>query len=72
MAVLGIGLGTQEPHFTLVLNGEPLLTLSDNSAVFRSLLLWLQARAEGTLHCCKTVCTPCEYHMPTLLKHVVL
>ncbi len=46
MAVLGIGLGTQEPHFTLVLNGEPLLTLSDTSAVFRSLLLWLQVRAE--------------------------
>jgi hypothetical protein len=45
MAVLGLGLGTREPLFTLVLNGEPLLTLSDYTAVFRSLLLWLQASA---------------------------
>ena len=45
MAVLAIGLGTREPLFTLVLNGEPLLTLSDYTAVFRSVLLWLQVRA---------------------------
>ena len=43
-AVLGLGLATTEPHFTLVRNGEPALTLSSPSALFHVLLLFLQAR----------------------------
>lgn len=43
VAVLGLGLGTREPHFTLVLNGKPLLTLSNYTAVFHAMLLWLQS-----------------------------
>ena len=47
VAVLGLGLGTREPHFTLVLNGEPLLTLSSYTAVFHAMLLWLQSVKTG-------------------------
>lgn len=43
-AVLGLGLASAEPHFTLVLGGEPALTLSSPSALFHVLLLFLQAR----------------------------
>jgi hypothetical protein len=42
MAVLGLGLGTTEPHFTVVAGGEPLVTLSSHNAVFHALLLLLQ------------------------------
>lgn len=42
--MLGLGLATAEPHFTLVLGGEPALTLSSPSALFHVLLLFLQAR----------------------------
>lgn len=43
-AVLGLGLASAEPHFTLVLGGGPALTLSSPSALFHVLLLFLQAR----------------------------
>ena len=43
-AVLGLGLATAEPHFTLLHAGEPALTLSSPSALFHVLLLFLQAR----------------------------
>ena len=38
----GTGLGTREPHFTLVLGGEAALTLCSNHALFHALLLFLQ------------------------------
>ena len=60
MAVLGIGLGTQEPHFTLVLNGEPLLTLSDNSAVFP---VAAAVAAGACLRCWVSLGGTCEHHV---------
>ena len=41
-AVLGFGLGSREPHLTLVLDGEPVLTLTHQHAFFHSVLLLLQ------------------------------
>ena len=41
-AVLGFGLGSREPHLTLVLDGEPMLTLTHQHAFFHSVLLLLQ------------------------------
>ena len=41
-AVLGFGLGSREPHLTLVLDGEPVLTLTHQHAFFHSILLLLQ------------------------------
>lgn len=38
-AVLAIGLATKEPSFTLVLNGQPALTLKSYTAAFTQLLL---------------------------------
>lgn len=38
----GTGLGTREPHFSLVLGGEAALTLCSNHALFHALLLFLQ------------------------------
>ena len=43
MAVLALELGTREPHFTLVLQGEPLLTAASHTAPFHTLLLLLHA-----------------------------
>ena len=38
-AVLALALPTSEPSFTLVMNGQPALTLSSYTAVFTQLLL---------------------------------
>lgn len=42
-ALLALQLGTKEPHFTLVLAGEPLLTVSSPAAPFTTLLLLLHS-----------------------------
>ena len=47
--ILGTGLGTREPHFTLVLRGEAALTLCSNHALFHALLLFLQASADAAM-----------------------
>ena len=41
--MLALELGSREPHFTLVLAGEPLLTASSHTAPFHMLLLLLHA-----------------------------
>lgn len=43
-AVLGFGLGSREPHLTLVLDGEPVLTLTHQHAFFHCVLLLLQVQ----------------------------
>ena len=42
LAVLALTLASREPHFTLVMHGEPVLTRCDYTAVFHSLLLLIQ------------------------------
>ncbi len=56
--ILGTGLGTREPHFTLVLGGEAALTLCSNHALFHTLLLFLQASEAllCILHAAMCVC----------------
>jgi hypothetical protein len=44
-AILALGTGSREPHFTLVLAGEPVLTLCHHRALFYVILLFLQARS---------------------------
>ena len=41
--MLALELGGREPHFTLVLGGEPLLTAASHTAPFHVLLLFLHA-----------------------------
>ena len=48
-AVLGFGLGSREPHLTLVLDGEPMLTLTHQHAFFHSVLLLLQVLKGSSL-----------------------
>ena len=48
-------LGGREPHFTLVLGGEPLLTAASHTAPFHVLLLFLHAA--NTAH---GVCPACD------------
>jgi beta-galactosidase GanA len=60
-AVLALELGGREPHFTLVLGGEPLLTAASHTAPFHVLLLFLHAAntAHGALFACDaTVVAP--------------
>jgi len=47
-AVLALELGTREPHFTLVMDGEPLLTDSSQTAPFTTLLLLLHIANKDT------------------------
>ncbi|CAL8469889.1 g9431 [Coccomyxa elongata] len=41
-AILELGMASSEPHFTLVLGGEPVLTLCNHNALFHIILLFLQ------------------------------
>lgn len=54
-AILALGMGSREPHFTLVLGGEPVLTLCHHTAVFHIVLLFLQVRRPLSM-----ADTPCE------------
>ena len=49
-AILALGLALV-PNFTLVLKGEPVLTLSNNTAVLQVILLMLQVRRAGQYAC---------------------
>lgn len=42
-AILALGIASREPHFTLVLGGEPALTLCHHKALFHTILLFIQA-----------------------------
>ena len=53
-AVLALELGGREPHFTLVLGGEPLLTAASHTAPFHVLLLFLHAA--NTAHGVRPAC----------------
>lgn len=57
-AVLALELGGREPHFTLVLGGEPLLTAASHTAPFHVLLLFLHAA--NTAHGARTPCMQCD------------
>lgn len=41
-AVLGQGLGTTEPHFTLIVNGEPAVTLGTYNSLFHILFMFVK------------------------------
>ncbi len=41
-------MASREPHFTLVLGGEPVLTLCNHNALFHTILLFLQVRPLGS------------------------
>jgi hypothetical protein len=58
--VLALELGGREPHFTLVLGGEPLLTAASHTAPFHVLLLFLHAAntAHGARPCMRRSCCP--------------
>ena len=43
-AILALGLASQQPHFTLVLQGAITITISHYLAVFHIILLFAQAR----------------------------